>query len=216
MKKIPSVFKRDYEGTRQVFDEVVPGCEWVLAGEGRATAKWDGTSCLVKQGQLWRRYDRKPTKQAKRAGKPYSPSDLKPAPDGWVAAMKEHDPNTGHWTGWVPVGDGPGDAHHRAGFARWKPMADGTYELTGPKVQGNPHGLQVLHLMPHGEKVLGEQPGPRTFASVRVLVERNIHTEGVVFHHPDGRMAKMKRRDFGFPWPSPDRVRVAGDPEAGS
>jgi hypothetical protein len=37
MKKIPSLFKRDYEGTRLVYDKIVPGTEWVPAGEGVAT-----------------------------------------------------------------------------------------------------------------------------------------------------------------------------------
>ena len=27
------------------------------------------------------------------------------------------------------------------------------------------------------------------------------HYEGLVWHHPDGRMAKIKRRDFGLSWP---------------
>lgn len=43
MRKVISLFKRDYEGTRLVFDEVVEGAEWVVAGEGIATRKWDGT-----------------------------------------------------------------------------------------------------------------------------------------------------------------------------
>ena len=57
MRKIPSLFKRDYEGTRLVYDEVVPGSEWVLAGEGVATRKWDGTACMVRDGRLYKRYD---------------------------------------------------------------------------------------------------------------------------------------------------------------
>lgn len=47
MKKIKSVFKRDYEGNRQVYDEVTPGCEWVLAGEGVATEKYDGSAMMI-------------------------------------------------------------------------------------------------------------------------------------------------------------------------
>lgn len=31
MKKVISLFKRDYEGTRQVYDEIVAGAEWVVA-----------------------------------------------------------------------------------------------------------------------------------------------------------------------------------------
>jgi hypothetical protein len=46
MRKIVSLFKRDYEGTRLVHDEAVPGAEWVLAGEGTATRKFDGTCCI--------------------------------------------------------------------------------------------------------------------------------------------------------------------------
>jgi hypothetical protein len=34
MKKIISLFKRDYEGNRQVYNEVVPGAEWVTNGGG--------------------------------------------------------------------------------------------------------------------------------------------------------------------------------------
>src|ERR1043165_2461985 len=55
MKKIPSLFERNYETDRLVRDEVVPGCEWVLAGEGKATVKFDGTSCLYKGGNWFKR-----------------------------------------------------------------------------------------------------------------------------------------------------------------
>jgi hypothetical protein len=37
VKKIISLFQRNYETDRRVRDEVVPGAEWVLAGEGVAT-----------------------------------------------------------------------------------------------------------------------------------------------------------------------------------
>ena len=38
MKKIPTLFKRIYDGNRVkgIIDEVLPGMEWVLAGEGNA------------------------------------------------------------------------------------------------------------------------------------------------------------------------------------
>jgi len=42
MKKIPSLFQRNYDGDRQVRNELVPGSEWVANGEGLATRKWDG------------------------------------------------------------------------------------------------------------------------------------------------------------------------------
>lgn len=57
MKKIISLFQRNYESDRLVRDEIVPGAEWVIASEGIATRKWDGTACLMRDGRLYRRYD---------------------------------------------------------------------------------------------------------------------------------------------------------------
>ena len=39
MKKIPTLFKRTYDGSciKGISDEVAPGLEWVLAGDGLAT-----------------------------------------------------------------------------------------------------------------------------------------------------------------------------------
>ena len=91
MKKIISLFQRNYETDRLVRDEVVPGAEWVLAGDGVATRKWDGTCCMVRDGRLFKRYD------VKKGRTP--PPDFEPAQDA--------DATTGHWPGWVPVGEGP-------------------------------------------------------------------------------------------------------------
>lgn len=64
MKKIPTLFERDWEGDRsRVLPSVAPGCEWVLAGEGVATRKYDGT-CLMFDGARWyARREVKPGKQ---------------------------------------------------------------------------------------------------------------------------------------------------------
>ena len=200
MRKIPSVFKRDHDGTGQLTEEVTPGCEWVLAGEGVATVKWDGTACMVRDGQLFRRYDRKVTKAAKRRGAPYTEADCKPAPDGWEACEETVNEHTGHWPGWVPVGEGPEVKRHLEAFAL-SDFPDGTYELVGPKVNGNPDGFLVHLLVPHGVDELPQAAGlPRSFETIRGDVG-GLPREGIVFHHPDGRLAKAKRRDFGLPWP---------------
>ncbi|GHF62107.1 hypothetical protein HNQ07_004351 [Deinococcus metalli] len=179
MQKILSLYARNYDTDRLVRDEVVSGSEWVLAGEGVATRKWDGTSCLVRDGELWRRYD------AKNGRMP---------PAGFEAAQ-EPDPVTGHHPGWVPVGDGPGDTFHREAWASaGAALPDGTYELIGPKVQGNPEGVQAHQLVRHGAERLNDVP--RDFASLRAYLEARPDMEGIVWHHPDGRMVKLKRRDF--------------------
>lgn len=188
MKKIPTVFVREH---RYVTREVTPGCEWVLAGEGIATRKFDGTCCLVRGQRLYKRFD------AKHGKKP--PDDFEPA--------QEPDPVTGHWPGWVPVGDGPEDRWHREAFELTLAcvgVPDGTYELIGPKINGNPENRGEHQLVPHGKLVFRDFPrdfdGMRNwFAAVQFTAsdtERLSILEGVVFHHPDGRMAKIKEMDF--------------------
>lgn len=183
MKKIISLFKRNYDGDRLVFDEIVPGAEWVAAGEGVATLKIDGTSCMVRDGKLYKRYD------AKRGKTP--PSGFEPAQDP--------DPVTGHWPGWLPIGDGPEDRWHREAFLSFGRYAEnGTYELIGPKVQGNPYSLERHALVEHGVEIMLNVP--RTFAELREYLRQHV-IEGIVWHRDNGDMVKIKRRDFGFEWP---------------
>jgi hypothetical protein len=73
--------------------------------------------------------------------------------------------------------------------------ADSTYELVGPKIQGNPDGFAEHTLVPHGSG--DDFDVERTYAGIRSFLEGN-DWEGIVFHHPDGGMAKVKRRDFGL------------------
>jgi hypothetical protein len=180
VQKIISLFLRNYAGERLVRNEVVPGAEWVLAGEGVATRKWDGTATLIAGGQFFKRYDAKHGKTP---------------PLAFVPAQPDPDPVTGHWPGWLPVGDGPEDKAHREAWTANPNRPDGSYELVGPKVQGNPERLQVHTLLRHGVTELAD--APRDFAALRAyLAEADI--EGIVWHHPDGRMVKIKTKDFGL------------------
>mgnify|MGYP003441847672 CR=1 FL=1 len=189
MRKMPSIFIRDWNGNPDLVLPVQNGeCAWVFAGEGAATQKLDGSCCMVRSGRLFKRYD------AKRGKTP--PAGFEPCGDP--------DPKTGHHPGWLLVGDGPEDRWHREGLeARARGAAlegldgvpDGTYELCGPKVQGNPEGYPTHALVPHGVYRYSPEP-PRDFDGLKVwLAERNI--EGLVWHHSDGRMAKIKASDFG-------------------
>ena len=93
MRKIISLFQRNYKSDHLVRDEVVPGAEWVLAGEGIATIKWDGTAVMY-DGRTWfRRYDVKKGRAE---------------PPGFIPAQ-DPDSETGHWPGWVPITQGPED-----------------------------------------------------------------------------------------------------------
>lgn len=149
MKKIPTVFQRDPEDMRRVLPEVTPGCEWVLAGEGVATRKYDGTCCMFDGTSWWARREVKPGK---------------PEPDGFVVA--DHDLATGKTVGWVHMAD--------SSFARW-------------------HTEALADLVGFGQ-VIGRSVPPDTYEIV--FLGEQCGYEGVVWHHPDGRMAKLKARDF--------------------
>ena len=178
MEKIISLFQRNHDGDWMVRNELVPGAEWVADGEGIATVKLDGTCCMVRDGELYKRYEVRPGRKA---------------PDGFEPA-NEIDPATGRQQGWMPVTDDPQDRWHREAVEDGMPP-DGTYELVGPKVQKNPEGYDDHVLVRHGSILA--QDAPREFEALRGhLADGRI--EGIVWHHPDGRMVKIKARDFGI------------------
>lgn len=171
MKKIPTLFERD-RNTHLVINQVTPGCEWVLAGEGIATRKWDGTCCMIRNRVMYKR------RELARYNNAF--------PDGFEACGPA-DPVTGKIQGWMPIT--PADKWHLAVFHSL--LEDGTYELVGPKINGNPDKFPCHCLVRHGDTVLSDVP--RDFVG---LSQYTFVGEGVVWHHPDGRMVKIKRKDF--------------------
>ena len=187
MKKIPTLFVRPASFKRKpefVIDEVVPDAAWVVAGEGVAARKFDGTCCMVKARVLYKRYDSKSK---------MPPPHFIPA-EGPGNFSVEH-----HNVGWLPVGPEPDSKYHREAFVDLdaehpdSPIPDGTYELCGPMVQGNPEHFEKHVLVPHGKEIYPDCP--RTYHELRGWL-RGKDIEGVVWHHPDGRMAKIKKKDF--------------------
>jgi hypothetical protein len=185
MKKIPAVFQRQFteilgqpwDGKTYLVDVVTPGCEWVLAGEGIATRKWDGTAIAIIEGKLYARYD------AKRG---------KPAPENGIPCQ-EPDPITGHWPFWVPA-ERPEDIWIRKSIEGFN-LLDGTYEAMGPKIGGNPEGFMLHTVVKHGADILLNTP--RDFNSLKAYLAP-LDVEGIVFHHSDGRMAKVTKQGFGL------------------
>ena len=183
MKKIISLFKRDYEGDHLVYDEIVEGAEWVVKGEGIATQKFDGTCCMVKDDKLFKRYDCK---------------NGKIPPNNFIPTQ-EPDEITGHWPGWVPVKENnPADKYFIEGYKntiiKIGKVENGTYELCGEKINKNPEGFNENILIPHGNTKL---EAPRTYNELKEWF-KGRDMEGIVWHHPDGRMVKIKKRDFGL------------------
>lgn len=179
MKKIPTVFTRDESTNRRyVTSEVAAGCEWVLAGEGVPTRKYDGTCVMLALGGNW---------WARREVKPG-----KGAPEDFVEI--EHDDVTGKTVGWEPIQESSFAKWHADALAYPQRRLPGTYELCGPKVNSDPERYLEHVLIEHANAEL--LPGvPRDFDGLRDWLLGHEY-EGIVWHHPDGRMAKLKRRDF--------------------
>lgn len=201
MKKIPTLYLRDYERTppgRYLTRTVTPGCEWVLAGEGVPTRKLDGVCVRIEEGgnvdNVQLVWFRREVKGLDILNPPLSTA----LAAGFV--LSDVDATTGKTTGWEPAAS--------SGFLKlllealaarqdWEP---GTYELLGPKINRNPEGEAEHVLRRHGgipfDAVTDAyDPPPLDYDGLRdFLLARPF--EGIVWHHPDGRMAKIKRRDF--------------------
>lgn len=181
MKKIPTLFERDPEDRAHVLPIVTPGCEWVMAGEGVPTRKFDGTCTMFDGDRWWARREIK-------AGKP--------EPTGWV--QSEADPITGKRVGWEPIEQSSFAKFHAEALEGAPVFEPGTYELIGPKINGDPEGWGIHSLIRHGVVEL-LNPNPITYETLSDSLTGDFRFEGIVWHHPDGRMAKLKKRDFPVP-----------------
>lgn len=185
MKKIPTIFER---GDRfKVVDRPREGCDWVFSGEGIATEKLDGTNLrlTVRSGTVVRVEKRRnPSKLQKKKG----------IIDGWYVDASEYAPEDK----WIY------EAVRGTDVSEW-PDGEHSCEAVGPKIQGNPLGLERHLCVPFNLEIPTYEAVPRNFADLRsYLAELESKfspghlAEGIVFHHADGRRAKIKRRDFSL------------------
>lgn len=197
MKKIPTLFKREFDHHRvtgivpELTDESLA---WVLsedpAGNGAATVKIDGSCCAVIGGVFYLRYD---ARRGKNGIMKTPPPDAIPCDDP--------DPVTGHWPHWAPAKEtDPGAKWYIAAKKNAETagaLADGTYEAVGPHFCRNPYGLEADTLVRHGTHVVEVE---RTFDGIRKYLEGH-NIEGLVFWKDGKPRCKIKRKDFGFKWP---------------
>lgn len=191
MKKIPTLFTREYDEDHVVrtLDRLArPEFACVLRGETIPTLKVDGSACAWFNGHFYKRYDNKKRKQL---------------PEGSIPCMDGPDPITGHWPFWVPVHESePGDKWFIEALERYMliypVITDGTYEAIGKHFNGNPYRQNFDILTKHGSDVLDLTDC--SFDGIRhYLEEHNI--EGIVFWKDGEPLCKIKRSDFGLPWP---------------
>ena len=183
MEKIPTLFERGPDF--KVVDRPRPECAWVFAGDGVATEKLDGTNCrlTVRSGQVVRVEKRRnPSKAQKAQG----------IVDGWYT---DTDPS-GREDRWLLA------AVAETATADW-PDGEHPCEALGPRIQGNPLGLDTHVCVPFNLRAPRLDGVPRTYDGLRAFLAGLDSTfapghlaEGVVFHGSDGHRAKIKRRDF--------------------
>lgn len=190
MKKIPSLFERPEDDKHGVcINKVMPGCEWVINGEGVPKHKLDGTACAVIMGQLYKRFD-----NSRRVGETRV---QKTAPlRAWIHCGDTSERGKNIY--WTPINSK--DYYHQIAWAyAQRKLEEGTYELVGPEVLDNPHGFEYNVLIPHDSLTITES-NPRTYEEIKTFLKTSTY-EGIVWHHPDGRMCKITKSKFGIPWP---------------
>lgn len=186
MKKIPTLFERFYADHKVVgiSENITPGCEEAFK-KGIATVKWDGSCTAIIDGVYYKRYD------AKKGKKP---------PVGAIPCQPEPDPVTGHHPHWVKVDpNNPADkwfVEAYENYASYTQCKDGTYEAIGFHFNGNPYGMNIDELRPHG---VDELKVRRDFKSIKKFLEEN-EIEGIVFWLDGEPKCKIKRSDFGYGW----------------
>lgn len=184
MKKISTLFKKTTVKPIVVTDEIDPKNKWVYEGNAIATRKFDGSACAIINGELYKRYDVKKGMKI---------------PDGAIACQ-EADEVTGHHPHWIKCDrSNPADKYFFEGFDNLSEVdrADGTYEACGKKIQGNPEGIEGHALIKHGCTYV-DIPDFSYSTLKRFLSNPDNDIEGIVFHNTvDGRMCKIRKKDFG-------------------
>lgn len=184
MKKLTTLFKKDPNNLGRVINEVDPNNEWVFTSS-KPTRKYDGTSCAIINGELYKRFDLK-------KGRTLPPNSI---------PCQEPDIITGHHPHWVLCDRN--DKSNKWHFKAFDNMpritfngGDGTYELCGEKIQGNPENIIGHELIRHGIEEL--YIGELSFNNIKEYLTNN-DIEGIVFHSKlNDNMCKIRKSDFGI------------------
>lgn len=183
MKKISTLYKKDPSDLSRVINEITEENSWVFEC-GIPTRKFDGTSSMIKDGILYKRYDAKKGKKA---------------PEGAIPCQ-EPDEKSGHHPHWVMCDrNNPQDKYFFLAYDNQKDnLVDGTYELCGEKINGNKEHIVGYKLIKHGSEILDMRDF--SYDNIKNVLEL-VDIEGIVFHdnpNMDGRMCKIRKKDFGI------------------
>lgn len=175
MRKIPTIFIRDSKPKcTPVTEEINPECQWVFDGEGIATRKIDGVNVKIVRDNL-------------DEGSQEAYIRIKPNTRDYVEA--EYEP--------LLCGMSWKDKYIAAAVNSNEQWNDGIYEAYGEGIRGNPEKVEGYHMVRISpvDMSLAIIDVPRSYRGLMgYLATHDI--EGIVFHHRDGRMGKIKTKDF--------------------
>lgn len=187
MEKIPTLFERDWEGHRKVIDQIA--LSDFDFSKAVATEKLDGMNVriTVRNHTIVRVEKRRnPSKTQKAQG----------IKDPWYVDAREEAKEDQYLFEAVAQTD-------------FSAIPDGEWsgEALGPKIQGNPlqlntHKLFFFSLEDWRQRVTFKDV-PTSFEGLKKwlpeqksLFGQDCGIEGIVWHHPDGSMCKIKVKDF--------------------
>lgn len=182
MKKIPTIFQRNWDGNRGVVNQFAVNYPF---NEATPTEKIDGTNVrlTVRNHMLVRLEKRRNPKKTQKAQGIEEP---------WYVDADEFDP-------------GDKFLFEAARNTDLSSIPDGEWsgEAVGPKIQGNPLSLEshtVCLFSRGGAPILKD--APHTFDELKEWLPKqnsmfgNGRIEGIVWHHPTAGMCKIKAKDF--------------------
>lgn len=182
MKKIKTIFDRDWNGNRGVVDKYVIDAEKLKTA--KATEKVDGTNIrlTIRSGEVVRVEKRKnPTKLQKARG----------INEPWYVDTDKNNPQDKHIIKAV-------------NSTIFKGTKDGEWcaEAYGGKIQGNPLGAEPCVYMFEHDELPNIKDCPITFNELKEWLPKQRSNvagcliEGIVWHCEDGTMYKIKTKDF--------------------
>lgn len=184
MKKIKTIFERDWDGDKRVINKYVQGFDPLILASAKATEKVDGTNVrlTVRNHTIVRVEKRRnPDKIQKFKGieDPWYVDASESNEDKWIIDAVKNTPVIN-----VPDGEWSGEA-------------------IGKNIQGNPLGLEInfvllfsLMHVPVFENVPTDYEGLKEWLPGRTSGVGKGIIEGIVWHLENGEMYKIKVKDF--------------------
>ena len=194
MKKMTTLYKQLFENLPnnkgRIFsglsEDTNPENDWVFIDPTTvAYRKLDGASAAVINGNIYSRYMSRQRKN--------TPAQI---PIKGIPAQPNIDEATQTHPYWVPAEAKGQGKHHYNAFINQPDLPDGTYELIGPTVNGNPEQVAVNTLVAHdAAHLLVPLPTTITRESLKELI-LSKPWEGLVFRNSNDNMCKLRRIDF--------------------